>query len=291
MKHGALTLGAAQIRCALGDVRENLRIHLDMIEQAREAGVDVLVFPELSLTGYHLARRTLDVAMSRTDPVIRRLAEAAEGIAVVAGFVEEGPSAQFHNAAALVRDGKLLFIHRKLNLATYGNLEEDKYFAEGRYVEVFRQDSPWIASVLICADMWNPALVHLAALHGATLLLAPVASSVDAVGGDFSNPGGWETALSFYAMLYGMPAVMTNHCGESGGLRFWGGSRIVGAHGKTIACAGDQPELLVAGVDYAELRRARFQLPTVRDSNLDLIYREVRRLAGRIGVPEMVRPM
>jgi predicted amidohydrolase len=286
-----LTLGAGQIRCELGDVQANLEKHLEMIEEARDRGVDLVVFPELSLTGYQLERRTLDVAMRRDDPVIRRLAEAAKGLTVVAGFVEEGPSAQFHNAAALVRDGKLLFIHRKLNLATYGNLEEDKYFAEGRYVEVCRQDSSWIASVLICADLWNPALVHLAALHGATLLLAPVASSVDAVGGDFSNPQGWETALSFYAMLYGMPVVMTNHCGESGGLRFWGGSRIMGAHGKTIACAGDEEGLYTAQVDYQELRWCRFQLPTVRDSNLDLIAREIQRLSGRIGVPEMVRQM
>ncbi|MFP3345508.1 NAD+ synthetase, partial [Halomonas sp. SIMBA_159] len=79
-------------------------------------------------------------------------------------------------------------------------MEEDKYFAEGRYVEVFPFDAAWSAGLLVCADIWNPALVHLAALQGATVLLSPVASAVEAVGGEFSNPEGWDTALRFYAM-------------------------------------------------------------------------------------------
>src|SRR3546814_15048977 len=81
---------------------------------------------------------------------------------------------------AAVRDGRLLFVHRKLNLPTYGQMDEGKVFAGGRYVETFRVTGPWYAGVLICADLWNPALVHLAMLHGASVLLAPVNSAVGA---------------------------------------------------------------------------------------------------------------
>jgi len=139
---------------------------------------------------------------------------------------------------------------------------------------------PWTASILICADAWNPALVYLAALAGATFLIMPVASSRGAVGVDFSNPRGWEAALSFY----GMPVVTANHCGSRDGEDYWGQSRIVDAHGKVLSMAGAQEELVVADLSYDSIRQARFQLPTVRDSNLDLIHRGIERLDNRIGV-------
>src|SRR3546814_2340058 len=96
-------------------------------------------------------------------------------------------------------------------------MDEGKVFAGGRYVETFRVTGPWYAGVLICADLWNPALVHLAMLHGASVLLAPVNSAVGAVGGEFSNPEGWDLVLRFYAMMYGLPILMANRYGYEGG--------------------------------------------------------------------------
>jgi predicted amidohydrolase len=138
---------------------------------------------------------------------------------------------------------------------------------------------------MICADLWNPALVHLTTLHGATMLLVPTASAEDAVSGEFSNPNGWAVALEFYAMIYGMPLMLANLCVNEGGLRFWGGSRILGPHGQVIAEAGYEEEMIVADLDYEQVKKARFQLPTVRDSNLDLVYREIGRLSWQIGIP------
>jgi len=284
-----LRVGVAQIESISHELNRNLAKHRDMIAQALAKNVDLLLFPELSLTGYHVGQQALDLAMPRDDARLIGLAQQAEEMTVVLGFVEEGPASQFHNSAIALQHGHPAFVHRKLNLASYGNLEEDKYFAEGRYVDVFTVERPWTAAILICADMWNPGLVHLAALYGATILLSPVASSMEALGGEFSNPHGWELALSFYAMIYGMPAVMANHCGGSAGSHFWGGSRIVDPHGRTVARAGDGEELIVADIEYETVRRTRFQLPTVRDSNLDLIHREIERLNNRLGVPRGVR--
>jgi N-carbamoylputrescine amidase len=82
---------------------------------------------------------------------------------------------------------------------------------------------------------------------------------------------------------------MTNRVGVEGSAEFWGGSAIIDAHGRILEQAGDQQELITAELDYAQVRAARFNLPTVRDSNFALIQREVNRLSGVLGVPESVR--
>ena len=278
-----------QLTAALGHPQANARRHVEMIEEAREAGVDCLLFPEMSLTGHSAGGWTLDLAMRQSHPLVTRIAEAAGEMTVTFGLIEEGPAAQFYNSAFTVRRGKVLHIHRKVNLATYGLLEDGKHFAAGRYVETFGIDRLWRAATLICNDIWNPALVHLAALHGATMLLAPVSSAREAVGANFDNPGGWATACRYTAMVYGMPVLFANRTGLEQGFNFWGGSCIVDAFGRTVSEAGTEEGLTVADLHYDDVRRARYQLPTVRDSNLDLVAREIDRLKGVLGVPDAVR--
>jgi predicted amidohydrolase len=281
-----LRVAVAQIETKLGDIAANKAKHLEYIARAREQEVDVLLFAELSLTGYSIGHRAVELAIPRDHAVLQELAQAAGPMWVTLGFVEEGVAAQFHNSAITLRDGKVEFIHRKLNLASYGNLEEDKHYAEGRYVESYAlEHTPWRCATMVCADLWNPALVHLAAVHGSTLLKVPVASAIDAVSGEFSNPEGWRIALEFYAMIYGMPLIMANLATTEYGLKFWGGSRILDSHGKVLAQAGEGEELIAGLIDYEDVKRARYQLPTVRDSNLDLIQREVNRLSWQVGIP------
>jgi N-carbamoylputrescine amidase len=101
-----LKIGLAQIDGRLGDVERNAGRHLDWIVRAREAGVDLLVFPELSLTGYRLLHLTPRVALPLGSPVLARLAEAAGPMRVVVGFVEEGERGILHNSAVLLAGGK-----------------------------------------------------------------------------------------------------------------------------------------------------------------------------------------
>jgi N-carbamoylputrescine amidase len=281
-----LTVAVAQLACPPGELEGNFERHHEMIGRAKAAQADILLFPELSLSGYQIGDRVLSVAMDRHDPRLLKLAEVAGDMRVTVGFVEEGVAAQFHNTAAVLHRGQVAFLHRKLNLPTYGQLEEGKHFAAGRYMESFLlEDERWRCGVLVCADTWNPALVHLAAVQGTTLLLNPVASAVEAVGGEFSNPEGWRKNLDFYSLVYGLPILFANHVGSWQGLRFWGGSRIMGAEGQVLAEAGEEEALLLAEVDYESLRRARYLLPTLRDSNLALIRRELARWEEILGVP------
>jgi predicted amidohydrolase len=274
----SLKVAAAQIECRPGEVSANLGLHLAAIAEARGLGVDVLVFPELSLTDYLTVPDVPTLALTSSAAEFERLAEAAGPMTVAVGFIEEANGAQFRNSQAILGGGRVLHVHRKINLATYGRLEEGKHYAPGRRIDVFPVKHPWTAAVLVCADTWNPALPWLAALGGASLLLVPVASSVDAVADDFDNRAGWDLNLRHTALTYGLPIVMANHCGSRGAVQFWGGSCILDASGREIARAGTGSGLITAEIDYRDVRLARSRLPTVRNAAPDLIRSELDRL-------------
>ena len=276
-----MQVAVAQVESVPGDVDANLRKHLTVIDAALARGVDVLLFPELSLTGHGGGAHAVRVAMGRQHRVVADIARASGPMCTVFGFVEEGPGAQFYNAAVAVRDGSIVSLHRKVNLATYGRLDDGKHFAAGTRVDTFALDEQWRAGLLICADTWNPPLVHLAAVQGATVLIAPISSAIEAVGAEFDNPQGWDLNLRFHALTYGMPVMMANRVGTEDDLKFWGGSRILSPFGRVIAQAEGRGEALVAAtLDFDELRRARYLLPTVRDANLPLLGREIARIIG-----------
>ncbi len=284
-----LRVAAAQFASRTGDIDANLAQTAEWVRHAAGAGVDLLVFPELSLVGHYGADRLLDVVMTRHDPRLADLSAAAPGMHIVVGFVEEGPGAQFYNSAAVLAGGRVVYLHRKINLPAYGRLNETKHYAQGRFVDTHALSDDWRLGPLICADLWNPALTHLTFLHGATLLVAPISSGREAVGEGFDNPAGWATTMQFYAMMYGAPSVMANRVGQEGDLTFWGGSRILDPSGRVRAVAGEGPEMITADLDYAEVRQARARLPTVRDSNISLVARETDRLLARLGVPDIIR--
>jgi predicted amidohydrolase len=237
--------------------------------------------------GHDGTHNLLDVAMLSDDDRLLSLSRVAGDMRIVVGFIEEGPAAQFYNAAAVLQNGALVYLHRKINIPAYGRLIETKFYAQGRFVNIHRIDREWAAGLLICADLYNPALANLAFLHGATLLVAPISSGREAVGDEFDNPASWATTLRFYATMYGAPIIMANRVGREGELSFWGGSRIIDATGNVLAKAGDEEELIFARLDYAETRKARAALPTVRDSNLSLVHRETTRLIENLGAPEL----
>ena len=268
-----LKVAAAQIETVLGDVRANLRRHLDVIAEARAASIDALVFPELSLTGYGLAQRTREVAIRTGDAIIGELARSAGPMAVTIGYVESVGEGGPYNAAITLQDGRVLNNHRKLNLPGYGRLEEPNWFTAGARVEPFAL-AGWRACTLVCADLWNPALVHIAACRGADVLLVPISSAVEAVGEGFDNARGWQLTLDFYAMMYGLPIVMANRAGREGDLTSWGGSRILDAAGRTLVQAAAAAHLVVADVSFIDVARARRVLPTVRDSDPILVRAE-----------------
>ncbi len=280
-----LKVAVAQIACIPGDLQANLLNHLRMAEQARHAGVDLLVFPELSLTDYLPAPDCAALALGRDAPVFGQLARAGGSMAMSAGFIERGDDGRYYNAQAFLAHGRLQAVHRKLYLPGYGTLREDRVYAKGEQLRIQALGDNWQAATLICADHWNPALPWLAALGGANLMLVPAASARGAVGDGFDNPRGWEINLLHTALTYGLPTVFANHCGQRGDADFWGGSRILDACGRELARAGSGPDLIMADIFAADGVAARRRLPTARDSDPVLVGQLLARYPGARDTP------
>jgi predicted amidohydrolase len=266
-----LKIGLAQIDCRLGDVERNAERHLDWIEQARSAGVDLLVFPELSLTGYRLLHLTPRVALPVSSPLLRRLAEAARPMRVLLGFVEEGERGGLHNSAVLLSDGAPAYLHRKLYLPTYGIFQEERFFGPGRRLEL--ADLPWgRMGVLICEDLWHPELARRLAVAGTRLIVVPSAGPGRIGAGDLpESHEGWELLTRATALLDTCWVVYCNRVGWEEGSFYAGGSHVVRPGGELVERAPFLTEhLLVTEIDLRDSDRLRWRLPLLDDERTDI---------------------
>lgn len=266
-----LRVGAVQMNTALGELDANTADHRHWIQQARQRDIDLLVFPELSLTGYALGPQALAAARPSDCDMLRELAQLSGEMQTLVGFVEHAGPGEIYNAVAALQHGQVVAVHRKLNLPTYGGLEEGKWFHAGRKLTLTQPAEHWRAAPLICADLWNPALVHAAMLRRPDILCAPINSASHIVSKGFSDEGNWPINLRFYAMTYGIPVIMANRYGPEGSHHFWGGSQILGPRGETLAEAGCGEKLIEAELSRADIATARFELPTLRDADTPLI--------------------
>jgi predicted amidohydrolase len=268
----------AQIDPALGDVAENLRRSHEVLNRARSDGVDLVVLPELTLTGYSLGRVREDVSRSVDDPEIAELAAAAEGLACVFGFAEAG-RVHNYNSAAYLEGGSVRHVHRKLYLPTYDIWEERKHFTPGSAMRAFDTDIGRLA-VLICSDAWQPALAVLAVQDGARVLIVP-ANSTSRRGAIEEE---WRDINRFYARMLESYVVFVNRVGAEGDLSFWGGSHVYDPWGELVAEAPvGEPAFVTAELDLSAVRRRRREMPLVKEARLALLSRELDRLAAEGG--------
>ncbi|MBI2000665.1 MAG: carbon-nitrogen hydrolase [candidate division NC10 bacterium] len=281
-------VAVAQMAPILGDVEKNLALHEKAAREAISQSVNLLVFPELSLTGYFLKDQVTSVALTEQAPALDVLRNLSHRVAMVVGFVEEAPGHRFHNAAAYLEGGEIRHIHRKVYLPTYGIFDEQRYLAAGARIQAFDTALGRMA-ILICEDLWHPATAGIAAWDGAEIILCPSASPGRGLGQaePFQNASTWERVIRAYGDLFACFVVYANRVGYEDGACFWGGSEVVGPTGQALAKAGYlEEELLVVEVEGGALRRARVANPLLRDERLELTLQEVQRiLRARGGDP------
>jgi predicted amidohydrolase len=139
-----LKVGLAQIYPRLGDLEANLEKHLEFIEEAAARGADLVVFPELSLTGYVLQDLTYEVAIrpEPDHPILRPLLDASRRVDLVVGFVEIDERGRYYTAGAYLSGGQMVHRHRKVYLPTYGMFDEGRDMASQRLEPKRRTVSP-----------------------------------------------------------------------------------------------------------------------------------------------------
>ena len=270
----------AQIAPTLGDLESNLELHRDAIRLARREKAGVVVFPELSLTGYVLRDQVPEIALTRTSPLFKKLLRASSDADLIVGFVEEAPGHRFHNATAYLSKGKVVHVHRKVYLPTYGMFDEGRDFAPGDVIRAFKTRSG-PAGMLICEDAWHPASAWILVQDGAEILFTLSSGPTRGAkpGRGITSLPIWHELLRTTAQFQTSFVVYVNRVGYEDGLNFGGGSIAIDPFGRTLASL---PALvggvIVAELDREVLRRARAAYPLLRDENLELVHREVSRI-------------
>ena len=275
----------AQTKPVLGDLDANLATHVEMTTQAADEGLDLIVFPELSLTGYYLRDLVPDIAIRRNDPRLDALCELSHRTGIVAGFIEESDEFGFFTVSVYFEGGQIAGLHRKVYLPTYGMFDEGRYISGGRRVGCF-DTALGRAGILVCEDLWHPALPYVLSQDRMQVLIAPSNSPTRGVQGDeLASSTVYNDMLATYARLFACHVIYCNRVGYEDGVNFWGGSRVLDPFGDALVQAPLFDEgVFDATIDPAEVRRARLSAPLLEDENVDLTMRELRRITdGRPG--------
>jgi NAD+ synthase (glutamine-hydrolysing) len=279
-----LTLALAQINTRLGDVEANLEKHLAFIADAVGKGADLLVFPELSLTGYVLQDLASQVAHRPLphDPVFRSLLDASQKLDLVVGFVDEDQRSRFFISSAYLSKGQVVHVHHKVYLPTYGLFDEGRFFAWGDAIQAFDTRFGRFG-ILICEDFWHASPPYLLWLDGADVMLFTSASP----GRGLSSEPQLESARwvehinRAYASLFTTFVAHTNRVGYEDGLNFFGGATLFDPNGELLSKGPYFEEALtIAELDLNQVHRTRARLPVLRDERTALVMRELNRIMG-----------
>lgn len=281
-----LKIALAQMDCQLADIEANLRTHLELTKTAIQHGAQIIIFPELSLTGYHLQERVAEVALAENAARLEPLRELSRRIDILFGLVLESPDHRVYNSALYFSGGKILHRHDKVYLPTYGAFEEGKFFAHGERLRAF--DHAFTRSgILICEENWHPSAAHILWLDGVKVFFSMHCSSAKSVvplpEAPSTSPGACRLLSQFYARLFGAYFIFVNRVGAEGPFNFWGGSQILNPFGEAEATAKiGAPDLLIHALDLDRVRAARLQMPLRRDEDLALTMRELTRLQNHL---------
>jgi predicted amidohydrolase len=287
---GPLRIALAQLAPRLGLFNENLDCHHDLLRKARIGGAGLVVFPELGLTGYQVQDLAMEVAIRLDDSRLALLAAEAVGISAVVSFVEESADHRLFIAAALLENGRVAHVHRKLFLASYGMFDEGRFFAAGSQIRAFPSQLGIGVGIAICEDFWHLPVAQILALDGAQIIIdvsSTPGHDVGAANGDgLGTARSCRTLVRAYAQLTTSFVVFVNRVGAEESISFWGGSEVIGPNGAPVFSAPFYDEgLYFVDVDLGDLRRERIALPLLRDERLELQVRELQRIvADRAGL-------
>jgi len=255
-----LRIGLCQINTTVGDIEGNTKKILDYIAKGKKMGADLLVFPEMAVTGYPpedllLMPKFIDANLK----AIQTIAKSTSSITAVVGFVSK--DGDIFNSAALLHHGKLLDAYSKIYLPNYGVFDEDRYFQVGKENFIFTLKSTPIG-LSICEDLWYPGdPIRTQALYGGAELIVNISSSPYHTG----KIGFREKMISTRASDNAAIVAYCNLVGGQDELVFDGGSMIFDQKGDLIIRGKQfEEDLVMADLNMEAVFRMRLHDPRIR---------------------------
>ncbi|HOJ05572.1 MAG TPA: nitrilase-related carbon-nitrogen hydrolase [Bacteroidota bacterium] len=278
-----LTIATAQIAPPLGKLEASIEQHVAWIDRARAAGAGLVVFPELSLSGYTVRDLNHALALRCDDARLNVFRERSRDITIILGGVEEDERYGVYNSAFVFDEGRC-DTYRKMYPPDYGIFEEGRYFLRGNSARLIATRHGRIG-VLVCEDLWHVSLPMLQALDGAELICAISASPtrLSPVGELPIEEVNSEHHRSLCRLLT-VNMAFVNRVGYEDGVNFWGGSEIVDAFGTVLSrCGVADEELGIATVGSRSVRDARRASRHFLDEDIPFIQRELARVYSSQG--------
>ena len=266
-----IEVALAQISCMSGEKTENLKKIETNLMNAKRQGAELVVFPELSLTGYCVRDQIHELAETipgHSTNAVEKMAKRT-GMYVVFGMPEIGEKMhEIYNTAVLVGPEGLIGKYRKMHIP---DAAEEGHFYPGYDASVF-ETSIGKLGLIICYDVFFPEVSRLTRLKGAELIVCVSASPKCDEDSPIDSQTFLETLVAARAIENTAFIAYVNLAGEGDGLRFWGGSRLVGPNGRVLARAKyDDEDLLVTVVDYAGIKSVQDFVPIFKDLRPELL--------------------
>lgn len=275
------TLALAQVDSVLGDMRRNIQKHVEFTQRAKAEGANVIVFPELSLSGYTVRDINWEAALRLpADDALSDLLELSRDISIIVGGIEESEEFGVFNSAFLMEDGKAISVHRKIYPPTYGMFEELRYFSPGKFVRAFDTKVGRLG-VLICEDLWHLPLPYILAEDKAQVIIT-LAASPTRVSGEPKKVAIAQINTEHhctFARLLSSYVAFCNRVGFEDGVNFWGGSELISPSGDVVVQAKlFDEDMVFATINENEIRRARRSSRHFIDDDPRLVINELRRI-------------
>jgi len=263
-----VNIALAQIASRVGDKEANIKTMEKTITQAKRKGANLIIFPELALTGYVVRDLVYELAEPVPNgPSIQQILKVTkkQNVHIIFGMIERSikAAAILHNTAVLVGPNGFIGKYQKMHLPTHSVFEEKRYFRPGYQTPVFETEIGKLG-LIICYDIYFPEITRVMRLKGAQLIACISASpSV--------RRGFFEVLTAARAIENTVFVAFSNLVGVEDGLQFWGGSRLIAPSGSIIAQAKyDEEDLVMATINYSDMQRVEAFVPTLRDLRPEL---------------------
>ena len=280
-----LKLTIAQTNPVLGDLHKNLDGHLEVATRAADDGAELVLFPELSLTGYFLRDQVFDVAQYLDSDLLTPLRDLSKRVSMVVGLAERAADGRCFNSQVFLEDGAVIGVHRKVHLVSYGMFDEGRDFAPGEAWETVESKHGRFG-LFLCEDLWHLGGQYLRVLDRVDAFLVGsagpgrgVSPRPEATG--FESLETWRAILGAAALHGQCYVAWANRVGFEDGIAFSGGSALLGPGGSALAeLEGLDEGALTAPMTSAVLHRARQRTPLLRDTRPELVRRGLAALDG-----------